>query len=720
LIVIVRGQSWRGRKRVIGAGLGLAVTVAVTAAWPGAASAATGAPVAPTVSAASAATAVRLSAAPLGIDIAPWDSLYSSSATYGAVQSLLKAAGIGQIHYGGGVTADQYDWQTNTDIGNCAGTATSEFTAACAYSPALDFSLLSAHARALGAQTFATVNYGSGTPGLAAAWVKQAKATSGQAVAQWEIGNESYGCWEDNNWLAGAPENYAGYQPNVGATCPMNSQGLASGIATMASSYAANAGQYMRAMKAADPSAQLGVPWAFDETVPGAAVGGSDTWNNTVLGADARYISFVDAHWYPFGFPGDPGVNGNPTDQQIIQSVEQIPAEYAKIRAELNAYDPSASVTVGETGVSYLATTVPCRPAGALFAAGDALSWLAAGAKSVDWWPLDTNANLGNTCVNPEEAMFTSTGQPTTPYAGYLLASALARPGAQLSALATSDPASALAFQSLLPNGQVAVALINTSTSAPEKVSVATSLTGNLTTLSYSAGDQNAANTKIVAGTTTAGAVAGGVTLPAESILVLETLKPSALTLGTSSAGNTLPAGSKVTVKGTLTLNGTPAPAGVPVTIDRQGSGGGATSATLTARTGAGGTFAVTDVPPAHGSYVYLARYAASGYQPASRSVLVHVLAVRPKLTLRVSAASVKRGAKVTVTATLGAPHANKTLIIYAQPKGGGKKIIRHASVNSRGQLSVTITVKANTTFTVTFSGDTWYAPATATAYVKA
>src|SRR5258707_578813 len=130
-------------------------------------------------------------------------------------------------------------------------------------------------------QRFKTVNYGSGPPALAAAWVKQAKSTSGQAVSFWEIGNENYGCWETNNWLAKAPENYAGYKPNVNSTCPMVTEGLANGMTTMATSYAANAKNFMTAMKAQDPNAQLGVPYAFDNTVGGATVGDNQIWNDT-------------------------------------------------------------------------------------------------------------------------------------------------------------------------------------------------------------------------------------------------------------------------------------------------------------------------------------------------------------------------------------------------------------------------------------------------------
>jgi hypothetical protein len=73
----------------------------------------------------------------------------------------------------------------------------------------------------------------------------------------------------------------------------------------------------------------------------------------------------------------------------------------------------------------------------------------------------------------------------------------------------------------------------------------------------------------------------------------------------------------------------------------------------------------------------------------------------------------------VTVTATLGAWHTNRTLVIYAQPKGSAKKVIERGTINSKGQLVVSFTIRANTTFTVTYSGDKWYASASATGTVK-
>ena len=694
--------------------LGASLAVVAGAALPGAAGAATAAP--------AAAAAVKVSASPLGIDLAPWDGIYSTagdSTTYthskiaAAAESMLKAAGVNQIHYGGGVTADDYNWQTNQETGKN-------------YKDGFSFAKVSAAARGLGAQTFTTVNYGSGTPALAAAWVKQAKSTSGQAVSYWEIGNENYGCWETNNWLAKPPANYPGYKANVNSTCPMVTEGLADGMTTMATSYAANAKNFMTAMKAQDPNAQLGVPYAFDNTVGGATVGDNQIWNDTVLGDDAQFIDFVDTHWYPFGFGGNVG-GKNPSAQAVIQSVTQIPAEMAKVQADLNQFVPGAKVIVGETGVSYLETNVPCIPAGALFAAGDALEWLAAGAQGVDWWPMDTNTNqnYNGTNCQADEAMFSnpanpakSNPQPLTPYVGYLLASALAKPGAQISALAQQG--NVLGFQSLLPNGQVAVAFINTSTSAAATVSVSSPLTGFLSKQTYSAANQNSSNTRIVTGSTTAAAIAGGLNLPAYSITVLQTVKPSAITVGTSSSKNTFKAGTKLAVKGKLTLNGAAAPAGVSVKITRNVNSGKGTSATLTAKTVSGGGFSVTDRPPATGKYTYVASYSSNSYAPASHSVVVTITAAKPSLKLAVSHTSVRPGTKVTVTATLGAPHVNKTLVIYAQAKGGAKKVIKRGTVNAKGQLSVVFPVKANTTFTVTFSGDTWYTAGSATAGVKA
>jgi hypothetical protein len=478
---------------------------------------------------------VRLSAAPLGVNTAPWDSIYSASApgSLQDIQPLLTAAGIRQLHYGGSY-ADYYDWQTNTNIQNCLpDDATASFTSSCASTDSLDFSQFSQQARAIGAQSFVTINYGSGTPAEAAAWVTQATRTPGEAVALWEVGNESYGCWEVDNELAGPPAYYRGYRPRSGVNsvatepnCPQVTQGSAVGTQTLATSYAVNARRFLQAMTAANPAAKIGVPWAFGDPALGGAIPDGSEWNNTVLGADGKYVSFVDVHYYPFYFSGGTG-GAHPADQQVLQALQDIPSLYGSIRAELETYDPRASVVVGETSVSSGETTTVCTPVGALFAAGDVLSWLAAGAESVDWWDLNNYGNTGSQCIRPDYGLVTSSARPVaeTPYYGYQLASVLAQPDALLGTLATSDPSDVLAFQAVLPDGQHAMAFININTSSTRTVRFRPSvpLAGVLRMWVYSAGEQNSTDSNIVASSASAHSVASGITVPAESMTVLET-----------------------------------------------------------------------------------------------------------------------------------------------------------------------------------------------------
>ena len=479
---------------------------------------------------------IRLSGAPLGVNIAPWDRGYATQHSLDFIQQWLKAASIHQLRYGGGSYADSYNWQTNTSIRNCLPEDPSaSFRSTCASSDALTFTQFSRQAKSADADSFVTVNYGSGTPSEAAAWVSEAKDNPRNGVALWEVGNENYGCWEINDELAGPPERYHGYKPSLydtenanvdEQTCPRVREGDAAGTQTLATSYAVHARRFMQAMEAADASARIGVPWAFGENVPGALVPDSSEWNNTVLKTDGKYVSFVDAHYYPFKFVGSTG-SGNPTDMQVLQSLTKISSLYASIHAELSTFDPGAAVVVGETAVSSRETTTTCTPVGAVFAAGDALSWLAAGAQSVDWWYMNDGGNSALVCDEPGSGFFTSSSPPTpeSPYYGYLLASILAQPNAALGMLATTDPSHVLGFRATLPSGMQAVAFININTRSSEKVTFQPDdgLSGTLKLWRYSEADQNSSNSKFVTGTIAATAVKSGVRLPAESIVVLET-----------------------------------------------------------------------------------------------------------------------------------------------------------------------------------------------------
>src|SRR5580698_9904980 len=126
----------------------------------------------------------------LGLNSAPWDYIYAANTSadggVNTIQPLLQAASIGLLRYGGGSYADAYDWQTNSNIENCLpGDPTASYvvtSSSCATADSLDFDQFSAQAKAVSAQSFVTVNYGSGTPAELAAWVTHAQTTPGDSV----------------------------------------------------------------------------------------------------------------------------------------------------------------------------------------------------------------------------------------------------------------------------------------------------------------------------------------------------------------------------------------------------------------------------------------------------------------------------------------------------------------------------------------------------------
>jgi hypothetical protein len=436
----------------------------------------------------------------LGVNMAAWDSLPEQvdSAT---LTALLNSAGLGLIRYPGGSWADEYDWSENTDSSHCTGSA----TAACTAADPLDFGELSAQARSAGASTFVTVNYGSGTPSEAAAWVTRASTTQGEEVALWEVGNETYSCHENNEHLAGAPTFTKGYTTG-GSVCPST--------AAMARSYAANVVPYFDAMKKADPAAKIGVPWAFSGTqAAGASVKNPSLWNAKVLRAVKADVGFVDAHWYPYD-----RVRGV-SDQQVVLSTRRIPAAASQIRSTLHREAPGAAFVVGETNISERLTTLDFKPVSALFAAATSLTWLSQGAESVDWWDLNnfgspTRGDYGMLSSGGPESE--PVGTPLPPYFGELLASNLTRSGSHVRVVGTGSK-NVLGFTSELGQEQQLL-LVNTAPSRAVSVADRWFTRGSaLETLTYSASTADTAS-PIVRSTTTAGR---RLALPTESIVVL-------------------------------------------------------------------------------------------------------------------------------------------------------------------------------------------------------
>jgi Cellulose binding domain len=400
---------------------------------------------------------------PLGINTASWDTNFVDP----AIASDLSAADTGLIRYPGGSFADEYLWQPNTEDGT---------------TQPVDFAQYSSQVDAItNGQKFVTVNYGSDTPQDAEAWVTQS-ATSGQGVALWEIGNEEYGSWETDTHA----------NPHTAA------------------SYASNALPFMQDMKAASPSAQICYDYAMDGNLaPGSGVAGFQSWNDTILQADAADINCADVHWYP--------INGVPTEsvQSIMELTDNIPAAASEIKTALSTYDPSAYFVVGETNMSQTANAWNEEPVGALFAAANSLEWLSFGAQSVDWWDAHNygtpTADFGmfSSATGGEPAMDT----PYPPYYGYELASKLAVKGAKVGTLALSTP-NIYSYYSDLPGGSYAVMLVNADPA--NSYAVSTSSLG-ITSSSETEYTYDSANPAIVSSSFTGSSVS----VPAESVVVL-------------------------------------------------------------------------------------------------------------------------------------------------------------------------------------------------------
>ena len=342
----------------------------------------------------------------IGLNTAVYDQYMNDA----AIPSLVKAAGIDAMRYPGGSYSDIYDWQTNV--------ATGGYDA-----PNTDFDQFMATDEAAGASPIVTVNYGTGTPALAAAWVQDADVTHNDAVTYWEVGNEVYGNgfygsqWETDSHASKSPDTYA-----------------------------ANFLQFRSAMKAADPNIKVCAVLTTPGFWPDGIVGGGDTldWNHTVLSAIGGDLDCVIVHYYPGG-SSTAGMLTDPTDIAGIVST---------LHGEINEYAgsaaPTAKIIVTETDSSIDMDTQP----GALFAADMYMSWLENGVVNVDWWDehngVGTVGTVDGATDFGDEGIFSNASSgggstepavetPFAPYYGIEMLSKLGSPGDEMVAASSTN-----------------------------------------------------------------------------------------------------------------------------------------------------------------------------------------------------------------------------------------------------------------------------------------
>ncbi len=288
-----------------------------------------------------------------GANSTAWDGNLGTAQT----QSLLAAAGIRAIRLPGGSLSDEYHWRTNTNLDHD--------TIAGRWTWVSGFDKSSGLVTGLNAKAMITVNYGTGTPQEAAAWVAYANfpATGGANVTlgadspapgttalptpgsydwktaqtwadlraatplatdddhmnflrlgrsapfgfkYWEIGNENYGTWESD---LQTPK-----QDPV--------------------TYASRAANYFQLMKSVDPTIKVGVVVETGNQY--------NNWTATVLGTLASLNvrpDFVIYHRYD-------GAPGEEKDAALLGKAASWPADAADLRSQITTAYPVAGANV--------------------------------------------------------------------------------------------------------------------------------------------------------------------------------------------------------------------------------------------------------------------------------------------------------------------------------------------------------------------------------------
>jgi hypothetical protein len=174
--------------------------------------------------------------------------------------------------------------------------------------------------------------------------------------------------------------------------------------------------------------------------------------------------------------------------------------------------------------------------------------------------------------------------------------------------------------------------------------------------------------------------------------------------------------GKAVTLTGQLTLaDGATVPPSAALTLTRIAPDG--TKATVTITPTATGSFSFTHTPAPYGAWTYSAHYAGTAaISPATAAVHVTVTRLAVSLGLATSANAVNYKATVYVTAHLGTTYQGRQVSVYAQTvNSSSKKLLKTATVNSRGNLTIGYAPQYSTTFSAVFPGDAHYAPRTVT-----
>jgi hypothetical protein len=493
-----------------------------------------------------------------GMNLDIWDDSLSGTAT----APLLSMMQTGAFRFPGGSTSDAYNWQSGYSVGG------SYFWP----SNAPTFATVTA---TQGAQAYVTVNYGSGTPEQAAAWVAYYNGSASSTAAlgtdsmgrdwktagywagirsaaplatddgynflrishpapfgiqYWEIGNECYGSWEtDLHGTSGSGLSGTAYDPYT---------------------YALSFQSFYHDMLAVDPAIHIGAVAIPGEDSYGIGTHGvaNPAENNSihtgwtpVMIATLKSLGITPNFLIDHDYPQSPG---NESDATLLQDGATVASDAANLRQMITDY---AGATLGSS-IELAATelnSVSSNPGkqttslvNGLFLA-DALGNLAnTEFNACTWWGFrggaDTSANnsalLYGWRLYGDYGVVSSgdvSGTPdNTPYPAFYAAKLLTHWGRGGDAVvsATSDYALLSIHASQLVNGDLALLVINKDPAAdlPAQVNLTNFTPGSATANVYSYGKPNdLASGDLTTGTAAVSGSTFSYTFPSYSMTVL-------------------------------------------------------------------------------------------------------------------------------------------------------------------------------------------------------
>lgn len=506
-----------------------------------------------------------------GINVAIWDGLLSGADNDG----LLRAMGTRVIRFPGGSSSDDYDWQTNRSVSTGG-----------PFQWVNNAATFARVAEQRGAQAYVTVNYGSGTPEQAAAWVAYYNADAANMLAlgtdakgrdwktvgfwaglrasaplahddgynflraahpapygirYWEVGNECYGFWEyDQHGASGS--------------------GL-SGTAHDGATYATVFKLFYAQMLAVDATIHVGAVF--------------DSGFVKQLAAQGTTPHFMIYHRYPQSVGGE-------NDATLLQSAGGVASDAAAVRGAITSAFGAAQGAGMELAMTELNSTVAgvgkqsVSLVNALFMADSAGFVARSEFSACMWWDLRNGTSSGNSSASlygwrtfGDYGVLASGDRgdtpANTPYPTFYAAKLLTHWGRGGDAVVAAGSNSPLisAHAARLANGNLALLLINRNSVSDHVLQISISgFTPDAAATLYQYGKSNDLTNADLSVSALSGAAATfSLTVPSYSMSVL-VLRPN---------GTPAPVAPLLTSGPLATPN--PAEAGIPVAFSAAATG---------------------------------------------------------------------------------------------------------------------------------------------------